>query len=78
MVERHIRLVFTRGTPTPAVLFHYGEKRPKNVYVSDSAHELYSAKKTEKQNPEGCKCIPLHLPAAALVHYGKRLFIIMN
>src|SRR6218665_3577262 len=61
------------GTPiAPDVLFHSVEKRLAVFLcqtLCNSVHRYWS-EKTEMQNPGGCKCTTLHLPAGALVSHN--------
>ena len=65
MVEGHICLASTCGTPTSAVVFHSLEKSLMvslcQILCMDSVLQ-----NPEKQNPGGCKCTTLHLIAGAL------------
>ena len=56
----------TCGTPAPAVVFHsVGKKKSPTVSLCQTLCMNSILQKTEKENPGGCKCTILHLPACA-------------
>jgi len=65
MIEGHIFLVSTCGTPTAAVVFNSVEKS-LTAFLCQTLCMDSLLKKPEKQNPKECKCTTLHLPAGAL------------